>query len=141
MNPDIRVNAPVDVDQFLQLLRASTLAERRPVDDRACLEGMLRNANLVVSAWQDGQLVGISRAVTDFHYCCYVSDLAVDRRLQGRGIGRALLDATQQQLGPRCQLLLLAAPAADSYYEHIGMTRHPRAWLLPREQRLRAAPR
>ena len=136
MNLDIRVNAPVCVDQFLQLLQASTLAERRPVDDRACLEGMLRNANLVVSAWQDGQLVGISRAVTDFHYCCYVSDLAVDRRLQRQGVGRALLDATQSRLGPRCQLILLAAPAADSYYEHIGMTRHPRAWLLPREQRL-----
>lgn len=136
MDIEIRVNAPVSPEQFLQVLQASTLAERRPVDDRACIEGMLRNASLVVSAWQDGQLVGISRAVTDFHYCCYVSDLAVDRRVQRRGIGRALLDATQRQLGPRCQLLLLAAPAADSYYERIGMTRHPRAWLLARDQRL-----
>ncbi len=141
MDIQIRVNAPVSVEQFIELLRASSLAERRPVEDRACIEGMLRHADLCVSAWQGERLVGISRAITDFHYACYVSDLAVDAQCQRQGIGRALLEATQRQLGPRCQLLLLAAPAADSYYERIGMTRHPRAWLLAREQRLHAAPR
>lgn len=133
---DIRINAPVSVEQFLGVLRASTLAERRPVDDRECIEGMLRHANLTVSAWQGERLVGIARSVTDFHYACYLSDLAVERALQGRGIGRALIEATRAQLGPKGKLILLAAPAADRYYERIGMTRHPRAWLLDRDQPL-----
>lgn len=133
---DIRINAPVSAEQFLGVLHASTLAERRPVDDRECIEGMLRHANLTVSAWQGERLVGIARSVTDFHYACYLSDLAVERALQGQGIGRALIEATRAQLGPKAKLILLAAPAADRYYERIGMTRHPRAWLLDREQPL-----
>ncbi len=136
MTLDIRVNQPIDADAFVELLRASTLAERRPVDDRACVEGMLAHADLTVTAWLDGRLVGISRAVTDFHYACYVSELAVDLRVQRQGIGRALLRATQAQLGPRCTLLLFAAPAADRYYERIGMTRNPRGWMLRRDQSL-----
>jgi len=133
---DIRINAPVSVEQFVGVLRASTLAERRPVDDRACIEGMLRHANLTVSAWQGERLVGIARSLTDFSYACYLSDLAVERALQGHGIGRALIEATRAQLGPQAKLILLAAPAADRYYERIGMTRHPRAWLLERDQPL-----
>ncbi len=136
MNLQIRVNAPISADQFIALLQASTLAERRPVHDRACIEGMLRHADLTISAWLGERLVGIARSVTDFHYACYLSDLAVDREVQRQGIGRALIEATREQLGPQAKLILLAAPAADAYYERIGMTRNPRAWLLSREQPL-----
>ena len=136
MNVQIRVDTPISADAFIALLHASTLAERRPVHDRACIEGMLRHADLTISAWLGERLVGIARSVTDFHYACYLSDLAVDRELQRQGIGRALIEATRDQLGPQAMLILLAAPAADAYYERIGMTRHPRAWLLSREQPL-----
>jgi len=133
---EYRINAPVDADSFLALLEASTLAERRPVDDRACIEGMLRNANLTVTAWDGDRLIGIARSVTDFHYACYLSDLAVDLAYQKRGIGVRLQSLTQEQLGSRCKIILLAAPAANSYYEHIGFTHHPRCWVLDREARL-----
>ena len=118
--------------QFVDLLRRSGLAERRPVEDSACVEGMLQNANLLVTAWQGDHLVGVARSVTDFNYCCYLSDLAVDASLQRRGIGRRLIHETQQRLGPRCKIILLAAPAATEYYSHIGFSRHPQAWVLAR---------
>lgn len=140
MNIRYEVNAPVSADEFIAVLRASTLGERRPIDDRACIEGMLRHANLIVSAWEDGRLVGIARSLTDFHYACYLSDLAVDRACQRRGIGMELQRRTQAALGPRCTLILLAAPAAADYYDHIGFTHHPRAWTLARDAHLKESP-
>lgn len=137
MNVEYRINHPVSTEQFIELLRSSTLAERRPVDDRECMEGMVNNSNLMVTAWDGHRLVGIARSMTDFHYACYLSDLAVDRGCQGRGIGKALLATTWKQLGPRCKLILVAAPAADSYYGHVGFSNNTRCWVLDREQRIK----
>lgn len=137
MTIDYKINAPVSTDQFIDLLNASTLGERRPVEDRACMEGMLANSNLTVTAWDREKLVGIARSVTDFHFACYLSDLAVHRRFQMQGIGKTLQALTQEQLGPRCTVILLAAPMADDYYAHIGYARHQRCWVLARDRIIR----
>ena len=133
MGIDFSHESKITPTQFVDLLRRSGLAERRPVEDSTCVEGMLQNADLLVSAWQGGRLVGVARSVTDFSYCCYLSDLAVDASLQRRGIGRRLIHETQQRLGPRCKIILLAAPAATDYYSHIGFSHHPQAWVLARD--------
>jgi len=128
---------PLSPTQFTDLLRRSTLAERRPVDDAETIAGMLANADLTVTAWDGDLLVGVARSVTDFTYCCYLSDLAVDVAYQRQGIGIELIAHTQAQLGPRCNLILLAAPAAADYYGHIGFNHHPRCWILPRDKSIR----
>lgn len=133
---EYKINAPITVDQFIDLLSRSTLGERRPIQDRECMAGMLENANLVVSAWEADRLVGIARSMTDFHYACYLSDLAVCQSRQKCGIGKQLQDITQRQLGPRCKLILIAAPAANNYYEHVGFTHNPRCWVLERDARV-----
>ena len=133
MSIEYKINEPITTDQFVELLANSTLGERRPVDDRQCMEGMISNSNLMISAWHSGKLVGIARSVTDFHYACYLSDLAVSKGCQKLGIGKQLQILTQQQLGPKCKLILLAAPAANQYYEHIGFTNNSRCWVLERE--------
>lgn len=125
-----RTNAPITADQFIDVLRRSTLAERRPIDDRACIEGMVANANLTVTAWDGDTLVGVSRSVTDFTYACYLSDLAVDVAYQRAGIGRTLIDHTRAAVGPRCKVRLLAAPAAAEYYPRIGFTHNNRCWEI-----------
>jgi predicted N-acetyltransferase YhbS len=128
------IDEPPDVDEFIDILRRSTLATRRPVDDRACLQGMLDHADLIVTARHNSRLIGIARSVTDFHYCCYLSDIAVDQAHQTRGIGKQLIRETRKQLGKCCKLILLSAPDAADYYPKIGFTHHPRAWLLDGEQ-------
>lgn len=137
MEIEYRINAPLDADQFIDLLTSSTLGQRRPIHDRECMEGMLANSDLTVSAWDEDILVGIARSVTDFHYACYLSDLAVRESHQKRGIGKQLQVITQSRLGPRCNLILIAAPAAKDYYEHIGFTHNPRCWMLGRDSRIR----
>ncbi len=117
---------------FIDVLRRSTLAERRPVDDAATIAGMLAHADVIVTARAaDGLLVGVSRAITDFSYCTYLSDLAVDVAFQGRGVGRELIRRTHEAAGRGTRLILLAAPAAETYYPHIGMTRHNSCWMIP----------
>ena len=130
MSIEYKINHPISTDQFISLLSDSTLGERRPIQDHECMEGMISNSNLTVSAWDTEKLVGISRCMTDFHYACYLSDLAVSEQYQKMGIGKQLQIITQEQLGPRCKLILIAAPAANSYYEHIGFSNNPRCWVL-----------
>ncbi|MFC1750292.1 GNAT family N-acetyltransferase [Pseudomonadota bacterium] len=134
MNVEYKVNAPVTTEQFIELLCESTLGERRPIDDHQCMGGMVKNSNLMVSAWQGEKLIGIARAMTDFHYACYLSDLAVHKNHQKSGIGKKLQSLTQEQLGPRCKLILIAAPAANDYYRHIGFANNERCWVLERDQ-------
>lgn len=127
---DYSTTEAITGEQFVDLLERSTLAERRPVDDAECIRGMLEHANLLVTAWRSGELVGVARSVTDFSYCCYLSDLAVDRSMQRSGIGRELIRRTKAELGPRCKIILLSAPAAMDYYPHLGFERHGGAWVL-----------
>ena len=121
------------VDEFIDVLVRSTLAERRPVDDRTTIETMLAKADLILTARHEGLLVGISRAISDFSFCTYLSDLAVDDRYQGRGIGRELIRRTHSEVGLNTTLILLSAPKAETYYPHIGMTKHESCWIVPRK--------
>jgi GNAT superfamily N-acetyltransferase len=121
--------------EFIDLLVRSTLAERRPVHEPDTIREMIANAAVILTARDGPRLVGVSRAITDFAYCTYLSDLAVDQDYQRRGIGRELLRRTHEAAGLHTSLILLAAPKAQTYYPHIGMTRHESCWVLPRQTR------
>ena len=125
-----RDDAALSVDQAIDLYKRSTLGERRPVDRPDIFEGMLRNANLTVTAWDASRLVGIARSLTDFTYVTYLADLAVDVEYQKQGIGKRLIEETRRSLGPECMLVLLAAPKANEYYPRLGFEHNPRAWML-----------
>src|SRR5215831_6537646 len=125
-----RIGNDLDIDAVIELYRASTLGERRPVDDKPRMATMLKGANLVVTAWDGNLLVGISRALSDFSYATYLSDLAVRLSHQRSGVGKELIRRTQQAAGPQSRVILLSAPAAVGYYPHIGFKSHPSAWLL-----------
>jgi GNAT superfamily N-acetyltransferase len=122
------INRPIGVEQFRELLLASTLGERRPVNDTAKLARMLTGASLLVTAWDGDVLVGVSRCLCDYAFANYCSDLAVRESHQRRGIGRELLKRSAEAGG--CKLILLAAPQAAAYYPHIGLTHFPSAWTL-----------
>jgi predicted N-acetyltransferase YhbS len=129
---EYRVGNDLDLDQVIELYVASTLGQRRPVEDRDRMSAMLRHANLVITAWEGTLLVGISRSMTDFVYATYLSDLAVRASHQRQGIGRALVEQTRAH-APRAAVILLAAPGAVDYYPHLGFRQHPSAWILDRD--------
>ncbi len=122
--------------QFINLLARSTLSERRPIGEIETITAMLRNADIVlVARARDGLLIGVSRAITDYSYCTYLSDLAVDTAFQRQGIGRELVRRTHEAAGFHTMLVLLAAPQAKSYYRHIGMRAHDSCWVTDRQPR------
>ncbi len=137
MNITYKTDQTITVETFIDLLKRSGLAERRPVEDLECIQGMIEACDLLVTAWDESLLVGIARSVTDFHYACYLSDLAVDKEYQKEGIGKELQRATQRELGPHCKLILIAAPQAQDYYKHIGYTKSTRCWVLHAHERLK----
>jgi predicted N-acetyltransferase YhbS len=122
-------------EEFIDVLVRSTLAERRPIHDLDTMRSMLKNADVILTARFDGLLVGVSRAITDFAYCTYLSDLAVDERYQRQGIGQELIRHTHEAAGLHTMLLLLAAPKAQSYYPHIGMKKHESCWVTAQQPR------
>lgn len=115
----------LSVEDFAKVLKSSTLAERRPVDDTARLEAMLKNADIIITARAGNDIVGVSRAITDYAFCCYLSDLAVDEKFQKQGIGKKLIEETHQKAGLQTSLYLTSAPAAINYYPKIGMPSYP----------------
>lgn len=125
-----RTNAPVSTGQVIQLFRSSGI--NRPVEDEARIAQMLRYGNLTITAWHGNQLVGFARSLTDYCFCCYLSDLAVMAEYQHRGIGKKLIELTKAQVGEQTTLLLLAAPAARDYYPKTGMDRYEDTFILKR---------
>jgi predicted N-acetyltransferase YhbS len=126
----------LDLDAVIELYRASTLGDRRPVEDRERMRLMLANANLVVTAWEGDLMVGMARSVSDFSYATYLADLAVRASHQKQGIGRELIRRTRKQ-GGKATIILLSAPKAVDYYPQIGFAHHPQAWTLAPDAPLR----
>ena len=124
-----KVEKSLDPSEFINVLKRSTLGERRPIDDFERIKKMCENTNLIVSARLDGNLIGIARSVTDFYYCTYLSDLAVDKDYQKKGIGKRLIEETKKY-SQKATLILLSAPAAVDYYPKIGMVRHNHCFIL-----------
>jgi ribosomal protein S18 acetylase RimI-like enzyme len=124
------INQPLDAADVARLFDASTI--RRPTGDLARIGRMLQHGNLTVSAWDGAKLVGISRALTDFAFCCYLSDLAVDKAYQRHGIGREMLAITRREIGDEVALILLAAPEAMDYYPKVGFEKIANGYIIKR---------
>lgn len=130
MGIDYVVNPKISAEVFIDVLNRSTLGKRRPIDNDTCINGMLEHADILVVAMNEGQTIGAARAVSDFHYACYLSDLAVDVAYQNQGIGQMLIEKVQGQLEEGCKVILLSAPVATEYYPKVGFTKHPSAWVV-----------
>lgn len=124
-----KVESSLNPSEFIDVLVRSTLSERRPVNNLERIKEMCKNANLVVTARESGKLIGVARSIADFAYCIYLSDLAVDKSYQKKGIGKRLIEETKKA-APKAMLILLSAPATVDYYPKIGMTRHNNCFIL-----------
>ena len=125
-----RIEEAPGAEEVAELYRRAELI--RPVDDLERMSRMIAHANLIVCAREGERLVGIARALTDFSYCCYLADLAVDREYQRQGIGKVLIQRVQEAIGEEAMLLLLSAPKAMPYYPHVGFKAVENGWIVPR---------
>ncbi|WP_150049451.1 MULTISPECIES: GNAT family N-acetyltransferase [Methylomonas] len=129
---EYRQNSPLASADIAAVFDASGI--RRPSADLARIERMFANANLIFSAWHEDKLVGVCRALTDFSYCCYLSDLAVDKAFQKQGIGRELIGRVRQAIGEEVALILISAPEATEYYPKIGFEEVQNGFMIKRSR-------
>jgi len=129
MSINYQVNSTISVQDLIDILKKSTLGLRRPLADLEAMESTLVHANYYVGAYENGQLIGLARAMTDFVYTTYLADLAVDEKYQHQGIGKELIKILKINI-PKAKLILLAAPAAEAYYPKIGMQNHPHCYFI-----------
>lgn len=138
INYEVVPPTTADVAELARVYRESGLAERRPVEDTDRFTAMIRGANLIVVARENGRAIGVARCLTDDCYVTYVSDIAVSTSHQRAGVGKTLLEEIERQV-PGVKLVLLAAPDAHAYYPKVGFSQHPSAWLRqPAEEWKRA---
>lgn len=129
---EYKLNTKITAEELSRLFKASGI--KRPVDDLPRLAKMITNADLTFTAWDGEKLVGVARAITDFSYCCYLSDLAVDRDYQKHGIGKKLVNLLQEQIGEEVMLLLLSSPIAMEYYPRIGFDQVDNGFIIKRKR-------
>ena len=127
-----QIETSVDPLEVAAVYRRSGIT--RPIDDLSRLTQMLQHANHMISACDLGRLVGFARALTDFSYCCYLSDLAVDRDYQRRRMGKQLLHTVQKKPGDEVMVYLLSAPEAMAYYPNARFQKAEQAWWIPRKR-------
>lgn len=127
-----RIDITPDTDQIIDVYNSSGI--NRPTTDKERIAKMYDNSNLIATAWDNDKLVGISRSLTDFCYCCYLSDLAVRKDYQAKGIGKKLIELTKNEIGEPTSLLLLSAPTAIDYYPKVGFQKIDNAFLIKRSK-------
>ena len=125
-------NETITAEQLSQVFRTSGI--KRPVDNLPRLQKMLDNGDILITAWDDDQIVGIARSITDYSYCCYLSDLAVNKSYQSLGIGKELVRQTQQQISEEVALILLSSPIAMEFYPRIGFQKMENGYIIPRQR-------
>lgn len=130
MNIVYKKTNQISAQELSQVFERSGI--KRPYQDLDRLQRMIEHADIIISAWVDDQMIGVARAITDYSYCCYLSDLAVDRDYHKQGIGKSMIQLLQHQIGEECSLVLLSAPTATEFYEQIGFNRADKAFLIPR---------
>ncbi len=125
-----KYNEPVTTEALIEVFKKSGI--NRPVDDKGRIQSMLAQGDILISAWDGDQLVGVARSLTDYCYCCYLSDLAVDQAYQKSGIGKQLIGKTREALSDDVSLILLSAPTAMDYYPKVGFNKIENGFIIPR---------
>ncbi len=127
-----KTSAKLEAHELADLFKSSGI--KRPVEDLNRVKNMIDNSNLLVTAWDGEKLVGVARALSDLSYCCYLSDLAVDKEYQNQGIGHELVNEIQKLIGDESNLVLLSAPEAMEYYPKIGFEKAGNAYIIYRKK-------
>ncbi|WP_409295661.1 GNAT family N-acetyltransferase [Peribacillus sp. SCS-26] len=126
-----KVNETIKADELANVFKMSGI--KRPSDDLKRLQTMIDNSNVIITAWDHNQPVGVARAITDYSYSCYLSDLAVNKAYQNKGIGRELVRLVHEHIGEEVVLLLLASPIAMEYYPRIGFEKIDNGFKISRK--------
>ncbi|MEQ1901135.1 MAG: GNAT family N-acetyltransferase [Devosia sp.] len=122
----------LSVEDYVAVLSETTMRSKRPLANAERIGRMLRGANFIVTAREDGVILGLARCISDNEWIAYCAELAVKESAQGRGIGKGIIGKCYELLGPGMGLILAAEPEAVAFYERVGMQRLEAGFFHPR---------
>ena len=128
MKIQFKINSKVSADAVIGIFKDSGID--RPVNDTIRMQNILDNSNLIVTAWDGIELIGIARSITDYHYCCYLADLAVKKAYQKSGIGKTMIDIIQNTIGDQTMLILLSSTPTMEYYPKVGFDKIENGFII-----------
>jgi len=132
-NITFKINEKIEIKTIKDLLFNADYLPIFDMNDDHRLQKMFAHANLIVSAWSHDRLIGIARSLCDFTYCCYLSDICVDKEFRNLNIGKKLIEITKEKAGKECKLILHSSQEALNFYNKIGMKRISEAFIIQRE--------
>ena len=108
-------------------------ARERSIRD---LRRMLAGSNVVVSLWRGKRLVGFGRASSDGIHRAVLWDIVVAGDLQGRGLGRQVVEALLDSPALRdVERLYLMTTNSAGFYQQLGFTSAEPQQLLIRKSK------
>ena len=102
---------------------------------RQQLREMLKGSQVVVSLWRGKRMVGFGRASSDGIYRAVLWDVVVAGDLQGRGLGRRVVEALLASPKLReVERVYLMTTNSNGFYEQMGFSNVSSQHLLIRKQ-------
>lgn len=120
----------VDWNDLSELFRIAPLGEKHPDDLRV----VFTSSKYRCFVYDGERLVGAGRALADGRDCSYVCDVAVVPELQGKGLGRAIVEDLVKRSAGHQKIILYANPGTEAFYEKLGFRPMRTAFAIFRDR-------
>jgi len=120
MQTEISLTDSISEDEVVEIYQRNEWSSAEKPEQ---LMAALRNSHSLVTARQEGRLVGLGNALSDGHLVVYYPHMLVHPDYQGQGIGRLLMEAMMDRYSGLHQQMLTADGEAIEFYKKLGFER------------------
>ena len=84
-------------------------------------ESSIANAGIITARDSEGLLIGFLRYVTDYTYVYYLTEMMVDPKYQGMGVGKKLMNiwVDEGKKGGFIKMILTSIPDKEQFYRKL----------------------
>lgn len=117
-------------EEYIEFLRHTDLGSQYPKErfENRIATLVEKTAISLTVRNEDGLLVGVLFAITDFSYWMFLTDLGIRREYVKRGIGKALVERAIEEAGGLENIIVYtcANDKAIPFYKKLGMEQGPK---------------
>lgn len=117
-------------------LNLSELYKIAPLGDKPAdvLKTVFHNSRYRCFAYDETELIGVGRALSDGLDCCYICDIAIHPKHQGIGLGKAIVKQLLAMSVGHKKIILYANPGKEEFYRKLGFRKMNTAMAIFNDQ-------